>query len=587
MSNSTLPPDSPATPSGASPSPAPAAVHRGHSARQQLGQPDPQLVPTLHSIDVSPFLDLMLGIARERTIDGILRLTKRTYRGKHVVFGGLWIVASQRITGTSEHSKPGADRKLRLMAYSGMGRPRPSLWRHPEGTYDLVPFSDPLLGPCTAGEPTFAASADEWQRPYWAVEHGYHAYSAFPIMHKDELLGVMAVFYDRPMTGEQADMLLMHRKMHKIYADSLAAALANAAAFEEIQALRRELELENEHLRRAVRTAHADDHIVGNSAALNKVMEQIEVVAPTDATVLILGESGTGKELLAEAIHTRSHRRTGPLVRVNCSAIPHELFESEFFGHVKGSFTGAVRDRTGRFLMADGGTLFLDEVGEIPLELQGKLLRVLQEGTFEPIGDDRARKVDVRIIAATNRDLAADVDAGLFRQDLYFRLSVFPIRNPPLRERLDDIPVLAHHFIANASRRLNIPEPKLHYRHIQQLQAYDWPGNVRELQNVIERALIMSHSGRLDFSQPEAGSPVSTGLAVTPAAAATTGTPLPADSAIFTDAQMDELQRENLLRALTACNWRVQGAGGAAELLGIPPTTLQSRIRKFGLKKPR
>ncbi|WBF68588.1 sigma 54-interacting transcriptional regulator [Desulfovibrio subterraneus] len=551
---------------------------------------DPQLIPTLHSVDVSPFLDLMLGIARERTIEGILRVTKRTYRGRHVIFGGLWIVASLRITGTSDYSAPGADRKLRLMAFSGAGKPRPAIWRHKEGTYDLVPFSDPLLGPCTKGEPSYAASGDQWDRPDWAVEYGYHAYSAFPIMHKDELLGVMAVFYDRPMVDELADMLLMHRKMHKIYADSLAAAVANAAAFDEIQTLRRELELENEHLRRAVRTAHADDHIVGNAPALHKVMEQIEVVAPTDATVLILGESGTGKELLAEAIHKRSHRRMGPLVRVNCSAVPHELFESEFFGHIKGSFTGAVRDRTGRFLMADGGTLFLDEVGEIPLELQGKLLRVLQEGTFEPIGDDRPRKVDVRIVAATNRDLAADVEAGLFRQDLYFRLSVFPLHNPPLRERLEDIPVLAHHFVSNAARRLGVTEPKLHYRHIQQLQAYDWPGNVRELQNEIERAVIMSHNGGLEFNRlgahrigtPPSGAPHMSG---TPHLHAATPAYTP-DGPLYTEMQMEELHRENTVRALEACGWRVQGEGGAAELLGIKPTTLQSRIKKYGLKKP-
>lgn len=547
-----------------------------HTTEKQV---EPQLIPTLHSIDVSPFLDLMLGIARERTVDGILRLTKRTYRGRHVIFGGLWIVASQRITGTSDHSEPGADRKLRLMAFSGAGKPRPATWRHSEGTYDLVPFSNPLIGPTTSGEPSFATSPDDWDRPDWAKEHGYYAYSAFPIMHKDELLGVMAVFYDRPMTGELADMLLMHRKMHKIYADSLAAALANAEAFEEIQTLRRELELENEHLRRAVRTARADEHIVGNAPALHRVMEQVEVVSPTDATVLILGESGTGKELLAEAIHKRSQRRTGPLVRVNCSAVPHELFESEFFGHVKGSFTGAVRDRTGRFLMADGGTLFLDEVGEIPLELQGKLLRVLQEGTFEPIGDDRSRKVDVRIIAATNRDLEADVDSGLFRQDLYFRLSVFPIRNPPLRERLDDIPMLAHQFVSNAARRLGFAEPKLHYRHIQQLQAYDWPGNVRELQNAIERAVIMSHNGGLDFSQLTARTP-------TPRPGGLLATATQSEG-IYTEMQIEALQRENTLRALEMCGWQVQGDGGASELLKVKPTTLQSRIKKYGLNKPR
>ena len=237
------------------------------------------------------------------------------------------------------------------------------------------------------------------------------------------------------------------------------------------------------------------------------MLEQIKVVAPTPASVLLLGESGTGKELVARAIHDHSGRKGKPLVRVNCASVPKDLFESEFFGHVKGAFTGAIKDRVGRFEMANGGTLFLDEVGEIPLDLQAKLLRVLQEGQFEKLGEDKTRTVNVRLIAATNRDLHAEANAGRFRQDLYFRLSVFPIELPPLRERREDIAPLAEYFIGQSAERLGLPAPHLTREHLRQLEHYDWPGNVRELQNVIERATILcaSRAGwNLRWARPEA-----------------------------------------------------------------------------------
>src|SRR5438094_222791 len=237
-------------------------------------------------------------------------------------------------------------------------------------------------------------------------------------------------------------------------------------------------------------------------SALQKCLAQIATVAPTEANVIILGESGTGKELVARAIHDLSARKDRPLVRVNCASIPQELFESEFFGHVRGAFTGAIKDRVGRFELADDGTLFLDEVGEIPLELQSKLLRVLQEGQFERVGDESTRTVKVRLIAATNRDLLAEARAGRFRLDLYYRLSVFPIEVPSLRERLEDVGELAEHFIKQASRRLGVPRPRLTKIQAQELQSYDWPGNVRELQNVIERAVILAKGGKLQFDLP-------------------------------------------------------------------------------------
>ena len=273
-------------------------------------------------------------------------------------------------------------------------------------------------------------------------------------------------------------------------------------ALDEIDKLRQRLELENAYLREEVRAASDSGPILGNSAGLRRVLEQIDVVAPTDATVLVLGETGVGKELVARAIHERSPRRDRPLVKVNCTAIPRELFESEFFGHVKGAFSGALKDRVGRFQLADGGTLFLDEIGDLPVEMQPKLLRVLQEGEFEAVGDSKTHRANVRIIAASNRDLKRLVAEGRFREDLYYRLSVFPIEVPPLREHKEDIPILAAHFLEAAAKRFNRPGLRLTGSQIQQLLSYDWPGNVRELQNVVERAVIAVRDGTLHFDIP-------------------------------------------------------------------------------------
>lgn len=280
-----------------------------------------------------------------------------------------------------------------------------------------------------------------------------------------------------------------------------------ALAYQEICRLRNQLELENEYLQEEVSELQTFGDFVGQSPALQNILRQIEMVAPTNASVLITGESGTGKELIAHEMHKRSDRSLRRMIRVNCASIPRELYESEFFGHIKGAFTGAVKDRAGRFELAHEGTLFLDEVGEIPLGLQSKLLRVLQEGTFERVGDERTRNTDVRIIAATNRDLKREVDEGRFREDLYYRLNVFPIEVPPLRKRKEDIPLLAVHFLELTARKLNHPKPKLSQANMNQLQTYDWPGNVRELQNLIERAVITSQSNKLHFDLPAVKTP--------------------------------------------------------------------------------
>ncbi|MCT4534464.1 sigma 54-interacting transcriptional regulator [Halodesulfovibrio sp.] len=549
-----------------------------------------RLQTKLNSLDITPFLDLMLSVAHERDPAKIIERASTGYKGTHVTMGVFWLRPTPKMADIIP-PHPLSESMLKLVAYSGIGDSTPSAWKHAQGTFDLVPITEPIFASCLNGIPSIGSSPEDWDRPAWAIQEGYQAYSSFPVMYNDEFLGIISTFYDRPMVGPFAQLHSMHQKMHKIFADTVARALVNAVAFEEIQKLRGELEFENELLRRAVDEKRLDDNLIGDSDSLAHVMEQIGVVSPTDASVLILGESGTGKELLAGAIHSRSSRSQNAFVRVNCSAIPHELFESEFFGHVKGSFTGAIRDRVGRFQMADGGTLFLDEVGEIPLELQGKLLRVLQEGTFEPVGDERSRKVNVRIVAATNKDLTKEVAAGRFRQDLYFRLSVFPINVPPLRDRRNDIPLLARHFIHLAATRMNITPPRLKPHHVEKLQEYDWPGNVRELQNVVERAVIMSHSGTMEFyiqdnshATPPTEMNVHAYSATIPAAAPPASAPPPQD--IITEVEWIAMQQVNIQQALEATNWRVQGHGGAAELLGIKPTTLRSRMQKLGIKKP-
>jgi DNA-binding NtrC family response regulator len=313
--------------------------------------------------------------------------------------------------------------------------------------------------------------------------------------------------------------------------------------------------------------------LVGESQTLQWVLHQVDLVADTDTTVLVTGESGTGKELVARAIHERSRRRHGPWVTVNCAAIPETLFESELFGHAKGAFTGAVHDRPGRFEAAQGGTLLLDEVAEVPLGVQAKLLRVLQEKEVERVGEVRPRKVDVRIVAATNRDLAALVEAGGFRSDLFYRLNVFPIESPPLRERREDIPLLAAHFVQAVARRLRIPPPRLTQGVVRQLMAREWPGNIRELESAIERAAILAEGGELNFGVPPNGSTVRT-----PATAAPAALPQLSREAV------EKHQRETIAAALAQTGGVVSGPHGAAELLGMKASTLFSRMTVLGLR---
>ncbi|QUX98221.1 hypothetical protein C0J08_18600 [Marinomonas sp. CT5] len=379
-------------------------------------------------------------------------------------------------------------------------------------------------------------------------------YTSTPITDEGMLVGAVVIFRDITERKRTQEKLL--------------------SALDEVASLKQKLEVENAYLLEELSADFNHHQIIGQSAAVQRLVNQIELVGPTNANVLIIGESGTGKELIARAIHDVSDRKSRPLIRVNCAAIPTELFESEFFGHVKGAFSGAIADRIGRFELADGGTLFLDEIGEMPLHLQGKLLRVLQERQFERVGDSVTRKVDVRVIAATNRNLTQLIAEQTFREDLYFRLNVFPIHSPPLRERLDDIPLLLSHLITKLCQRFNQPKPSISMQQIKHLQSYDWPGNIRELENIIERQVILAKGGKLNF-ELKANQP-----------AMKTDQVQPTQPAVITKLEQQNMEINNIRQALLQCNGKIYGEDGAANLLGLKPTTLSSKIKKYGISKP-
>ncbi len=343
---------------------------------------------------------------------------------------------------------------------------------------------------------------------------------------------------------------------------------ATAAAYEEIKRLKDQLLADNVYLQEEIKLKYNYDEIVGQSAVIHKVLQQVEQVASTGSTVLISGETGTGKELLARAIHGRSPRRDRPMVMLNCAALPATLVESELFGREKGAYTGALTRQSGRFEQAHGSTLFLDEIGELPLEVQVKLLRVLQAGEFERLGSTKTFKADVRILVATNRDLEKAVHEGKFREDLFYRLNVFPIRLPPLRERREDIPLLVWAFVKEFARTMGKNIESIPRTTLETLKHYDWPGNIRELRNVIERAMIVCHGPTLRVELPA------------PPGKSANGEPP-------TDLTLDECQRRHILAVLQKTGWRVSGPHGAAELLGLKPTTLESRMAKLGIVRER
>jgi formate hydrogenlyase transcriptional activator len=373
-------------------------------------------------------------------------------------------------------------------------------------------------------------------------------------------------------------------------ATQVAIALENALAFKEIDALKDKLAVEKLYLEEEIRSEFNFEEIIGDSPSLRRTLSQVELAAPAGTTVLVLGETGTGKELIARALHNLSPRRERTFVKVNCAAIPAGLLESELFGHERGAFTGALMQKIGRFEFADKGTLFLDEVGDLPLELQPKLLRVLQEQEFERLGSNRSLHVDVRVIAATNGDLAQLVEEKRFRSDLYYRLNVFPILIPPLRERREDVPLLVRYFVQKISRRQNKTVEYVPSDVMDALVNYSWPGNVRELENLIERAVLLSPGKELQVpiaelkaSRSNGARPMLVGDAIAMVSLDNSPAPMPATGPLAT---LEETQRQHILRALRQTEWRLSGPKGAAKLLGIKRTTLQARMRKLGIKRP-
>jgi transcriptional regulator with GAF, ATPase, and Fis domain len=535
--------------------------------------------------DANFLAQILLELAHEQSLAKLLqKLIERVMERPHIICAQVWLIEKGDLCATCPRRPdcPDQSRCLHLAAAKaksivgpgkGFGRLDPETAREPLG---VPPIGNVVVSGQTRAVPDLNKLPVSPLDPDWMREEGISGYAINPIGYKGEALGAI-------LSGTREPFQEHLLPWGDLFANHIGAAIANARAFEEIQRLKAQLELQNAYLQEAVVEAKAFGDLVGQSAALKHIVSQIDLVAPTEASVLILGETGTGKELVAHEIHQRSARKEGPLVRVNCASIPRELFESEFFGHVKGSFTGAVKDRAGRFEAAEGGTIFLDEVGEIPLDVQNKLLRVLQEKRYERVGSDVTRRANVRVVAATNRDLKKAVAAGKFREDLYYRLNVFPIQVPPLRERMDDIPSLARHFVDLSTRELKCVKPRLTRAAVDKLQNYDWPGNVRELRNVIERAMILARGGALDFDLPMTGQPAPAARP-TPPAASPAG-PV-AEPKFLTEAELERRERDNLLAVLEAANWKIKGADGAAELLGIKPTTLLSRMAKWGLKKP-
>jgi formate hydrogenlyase transcriptional activator len=411
--------------------------------------------------------------------------------------------------------------------------------------------------PLHTDPPTLEPMPQEWA-----------AHRVVPLVVEDQPIGAILNWSDDPRAYDDLDEAAIVE-----LGRAVAIALDRVIAYEELKALYDRAADDHEVLSGEWRLVQIGDDVIGADPAFVALKRQVELVAPTTATVLLLGESGTGKDVLARAIHDASPRAEHPMITINCAALPSSLAESELFGHEQGAFTGATRQRKGKFELADKGTLFLDEVGELPLELQAKLLRVLQERELERVGGAETIAVDVRVVAATHRDLADDAAAGRFRKDLYYRLSVFPLALPPLRERRGDIPALVEAFVARAATRLRVPPRTVGPDGMRRLVEYPWPGNVRELQNAIERAMIVSQGEALDV---DAMLPRRAPVVAAP--------PRPEPAAPVDDA--DGAARERYLAALEGCGWVIEGPSGAAAILGVHPNTLRYRLKRLGISRP-
>lgn len=518
-----------------------------------------------------PFQSINSLIVRKSPLQETLKaIVSQVSSYEDIALVRIWLIDKGDICETCvmRAECPNQEKCLHLTASEGNAQNGEKNWLETNGRFQRFPIGVRKIGlTAQSDKPLLLNNLDKENTDWivkkdWIKKENIIGFVAFPLKFEDDILGVIGVFSRQNIKKKSFDWL-------KIYAEQASIAIANARAFEEIEKLRQKLEDENDYLKEEIQEVSQHKFLIGKSPVWAKILQQIELVGTSDATVLLTGESGTGKEMVARALHEASLRKNAPLVKVNCAAISNELFESEFFGHIKGAFTGAFKDRIGRFQLADGGTIFLDEIGELPLQMQGKLLRVLQEKQFERVGEDRTRTVDVRVIAATNRDLWAEVEAGNFRQDLFYRLSVFPIHLPPLRERIEDIEPLTQHFLRQFSAKMHCEVFKLTDDDIKKLQSYSYPGNVRELQNIVERAIILAQCNRLNFTMPQ----------VLNRMIVTENDEISVKKSILTYEELKDLERENIIQALQKSSYRIYGNEGAAEILGSKPTTLISRIK--------
>jgi transcriptional regulator with GAF, ATPase, and Fis domain len=538
------------------------------------------------------FKELLLEMPQQRSVEGLLsHVTERLGGLPGLALVRIWLVQPGDVCSECQFQGTCEVKGICLHLVSSFGRSAVSdaTWTQVRGPFARFPIGVRKVGRIAAsGEPLEVVRVDpdaDWVAdPDWIRREGIVSFGGQPLVFRGEVLGVLALF--SRIAPEEHSLAWL-----RMIADHLASAIVNARSFEEIEALKQKIELENDYLRREVGDDLGATRVVAQSDVMQALLRKMSQVAPTDANILITGESGTGKEVLAREIHARSRRAAQPMVRVNCAAIPRELFESEFFGHAKGSFTGAARERLGLFQAADKGTLFLDEVSEIPLELQGKLLRVLQEKEYRRVGEEHDRRVDVRIVSASNRELEEEVRAGRFREDLYYRLQVFPFEIPPLRERKADIGPLAARFLESSARNLNRPRIRLTDEDVALLCHYDWPGNCRELQNVIERAVITARGDRLEIELPRSGRARSPPARERARDDGDAGGPRrlegrTADAPpILSEVELRQREHDNVVAALERCRWKIYGPDGASALLGVKPTTLLSRLKKMRISR--
>ena len=534
-----------------------------------------------YKVEIEEFKALLLNMASEKSIFALLNLiVQKLGDFQHIALARIWLIKPGDICEECHMAKECLDRTecLHLVASAGGSAIKPyQEWNGINGFFRRFPIGVRKVGKIAkTGKPfevIHIKGDSEWIANLdWVKQEGIVSYSGQPLIANGKVLGVLSIFSRVTLDSEIVPWL-------RLIANHSAISIINARTFEDNNALRKRLNLENSFLKEELEELQSFGGIIGQSDSIKNIIKKINLVAPTTAGVLIVGESGTGKELIAREIHKQSLQKKQAMIKVNCASIPNDLYESEFFGHAKGAFTGAIKTRAGRFQAAHNGTLFLDEVAEIPISLQSKLLRVLQEGEYERVGEERTRKVNVRIISATNRDLKKEIKSKRFREDLFYRLNVFPIEVPPLRSRIDDIPLLADHILNAITLRKNRPRLRLTKKNIKDLQGYHWPGNVRELQNILERAVILSESNRLFFDIPGKNTKEREGISKA------VDTHMLKTEDILTEEQIRAMEQLNTRRALEKCNWQIYGQRGAAIMIGIKPTTLIDRIKKMGLQK--